>query len=198
MKLLLVRHPPVELADGTCYGHLDAPLAAGWEGWAAHLAALAAKLGEQVVCYTSPAACCRAPADTLGLTVIEDPRLMELNFGDWEGHPWHAIPAGDLSRWQSDIVNEAPPGGEPLADLQRRTRDFLESVRGYNGDGVVAITHGGPIRCLIADALGMPLANLLRIRIAYGSLSTLTLDASGVVVEFVNFKLITGSPLHGA
>jgi hypothetical protein len=37
----------------------------------------------------------------------------------------------------------------------------------------------------------MPLSNLLRLRIDYGSLSTLTLDASGVVVEFVNFKLVT-------
>jgi alpha-ribazole phosphatase len=88
-------------------------------------------------------------------------------------------------------VNEAPPGGEPLADLHRRIRDFLDSMCGYNGDGVIAITHGGPIRCLIADALGMPLANLIRLRIDYGSLSTLTLDTSGVVVEFVNFKLVT-------
>jgi alpha-ribazole phosphatase len=191
LKLLLVRHPPVELVDGTCYGHMDASLAAGWETWAEDLAALAGKLGQQVVCYSSPATRCRIPAHTLGLQVVEDPRLMEMNFGHWEGQPWRRIPARELSKWQSDIVNEVPPGGEPLADLHRRIRDFLDSMCGYNGDGVIAITHGGPIRCLIADALGMPLANLIRLRIDFGSLSTLTLAASGVVVEFVNFKLVT-------
>jgi alpha-ribazole phosphatase len=191
LKLLLARHPPVNLPAGTCYGHTDVSLSPGWEAWAEDLAALSSKLGKQVVCYSSPASRCRSPADALGLQVVEDPRLMEMNFGRWEGCPWRDIPPPELARWRADIVNETPPGGEPLLALHRRAVDFLHSMRGYNGDGVVAITHGGTIRCLIADALGMPLGNLLRLRIEYGSLSTLTLDSSGVVVEFVNFKLVT-------
>lgn len=191
MKLLLARHPPVDLPDGTCYGQSDVPLAPGWQAWAGDLATLAGKLGPQVVCYSSPAARCRAPANALGLQVVADPRLREMNFGHWEGRLWRDIPPAELERWRADIVNESPPGGEPLSALNRRVQDFLHGMRGYNGDGVVAITHGGPIRCLIADALGMPLGNLLRLRIEFGSLSTLTLDAGDIVVEFVNFKLIT-------
>lgn len=191
VKLLLTRHPPVEIEPGTCYGHSDVPLASGWEMWARDVAKLCKKLGEQVVCYSSPVSRCRIPASALGLDVIEDPRLMEMNFGQWEGLRWRDIPPAEFTAWQSDIVNRVLPGGESLGALNDRVKNFFASIRGVNSDAVIAISHGGPIRCLLADALGMPLSNLFRLRVDPGSLSTLTLDSGGVVVEFVNFKLLS-------
>ncbi len=193
VKLLLTRHPPVGIESGICYGRSDVPLAPGWETWAGDVAKLCTKLGEQVVCYSSPASRCRIPADALGLEVIEDPRLMEMNFGQWEGHRWQDIPPAEFGAWQADIVHRAPPDGEPLIALNDRVKDFFGSMRGINGDAVIAITHGGPIRCLLADVLGMPLPNLFRLRVDPGSLSTLTLDSGGAVVEFVNFKLLSAN-----
>ncbi len=190
VKLLLTRHPPVSIETGICYGRSDVPLASGWETWARDLAKLCTKLGDQVVCYSSPASRCRIPAEALGLDVVEDPRLREMNFGQWEGRRWRDISPAEFRTWQTDIVNRAPPDGEPLIALDDRVKDFFGSMRGINGDAVIAITHGGPIRCLLADALGMPLPNLFRLRVDPGSLSTLTLEPDDAVVEFVNFKLL--------
>ena len=114
MKLMLVRHPPVDLADGTCYGRLDAPLTAGWRTWAKDVAVLADKLGRQVVCYSSPASRCRVPAQALGLQVVEDPRLMEMNFGhvpDYEIVPFGILGPEDD---QSESLDFAPDAQSPL------------------------------------------------------------------------------------
>ena len=193
MKLLLTRHPPVDIESGICYGQSDVPLAPGWETWARDVAMLCTKLGQQVVCYSSPASRCRIPADVLGLEVIEDPRLMEMNFGRWEGFRWKDISPAELKAWQADIVNRSVPDGEALIALDERVKEFFATLRGINGDAVIAITHGGPIRCLLAHVLGMPLPNLFRLRIDPGSLSTLTLDSGTAVIEFVNFKLLSAN-----
>lgn len=41
----------------------------------------------------------------------------------------------------------------------------------------------------LAAVLGMPVAHLFRLRVDMGSVSTVTLDGGGDVVEFVNLRL---------
>jgi broad specificity phosphatase PhoE len=65
----------------------------------------------------------------------------------------------------------------------------MDAARGVDAGAVVAITHGGPIRCMLAAALGMPVAHLFRLRVDMGSVSAVTLDGGGDVVEFVNLRL---------
>ena len=42
-QVALLRHPPVSLPAGTCYGRTDIALAPGWESWAVARAADAAR-----------------------------------------------------------------------------------------------------------------------------------------------------------
>jgi broad specificity phosphatase PhoE len=66
---------------------------------------------------------------------------------------------------------------------------FLAAARGVEDDALLVFTHGGPIRCLLAGVLGMPLAHLLRLRVDLGSVTTVTLDGGGDVLEFMNLRL---------
>jgi alpha-ribazole phosphatase len=189
MKLLLIRHPAVAVAAGTCYGASDVPLADGWQGWCDELKSLVDAIDGSVACVSSPLSRCLHPARHLGLDVSPDLRLREMDFGDWEGGLWSDIAVDEIERWNADLMIESPPNGESLGQMHQRTEEFLAAVRGFDGQAMVAVTHGGPIRCILASALGMSVPQMFRLRIDYGSVSTLTLDEGGDVMEFMNLRL---------
>ena len=168
--ILLVRHPAVS-ALGRCYGRLDLALADP-----ASAGALAARILEvsgpfvapdepspgplpvkdgrgrrpKGVVWTSPARRCRDVARLLG-PYREDERLQELDFGTWEGIAWNDVPRDSLDAWARDPLTFASPGGESGRQLVKRVGAFAaECLR----DGDVVITHGGPLRVLLAVLAG--------------------------------------------
>ena len=189
MKLLLIRHPALALASGVCYGAIDVELADGWQPWCEQVKALVNALDGRVACISSPLSRCLQPARYLGHDVSADLRLREMNFGDWEGSAWSDIAVDEISRWNADLMTVAPPNGESLGEVYTRTGEFLAAARGFDGEALVAITHAGPIRCLLATVLGMEASQLFRLRIDLGSVSTVTLGEGGDVLEFMNLRL---------
>jgi alpha-ribazole phosphatase len=104
-----------------------------------------------------------------------DARLMEMNFGAWEGRPWDSVPRRELDAWAADVEGYAPPGGESPRQLRKRVLDFVAGL----GDGEhVLVTHAGVIRLLLAHVAAASIADSLRHAPAYGSLTTLRLPAS--------------------
>lgn len=165
-ELFLMRHPRPDVENGVCYGRTEVPLVAGWE------ADLAARMGELAgvrSIVTSPSVRCREPAewlaDALAVPVEHDERFMELDFGDWDGLRWEAFDGPEARAWAADFVNRAPPGGESLAALAERV---LDGIRAH-GDrpGRLIVTHGGPIRTLLARARGLPLAQCFEIEVDF-------------------------------
>src|SRR3990170_381000 len=81
-------------------------------------------------------------------------RLIELNYGHWEGKLQSDLPALDpagLAERAKDPLRWRPRGGESYADLLARTVDWLA---GLERDTVIA-AHGGIGRCLRAHILGL-------------------------------------------
>ena len=189
MKLLLIRHPAVAVAPGFCYGASDVELADGWQPWCEQVKALVNAIDGDVACVSSPLSRCLHPARYLGRDVSADLRLREMDFGDWEGGTWSDIAVDEISRWNADLMTVAPPNGESLGQMRARSEEFLAAVRGFEGDALVAMTHAGPIRCLLASILGMEPAQLFRLRVDLGSVSTVTLGEGGDVLEFMNLRL---------
>ncbi len=156
MHLILVRHPPVRLPPGLCYGRLDPPLSpAGLADVPALAARLAAHRPARV--WSSPAARClvlaRAVSSMAGAPLVVDARLRELDFGAWEGLAWDCVPREALDRWASDPLGFAPPGGEPGHALLARAGAIVAALRAAAEDAVV-VTHGGPLRLLPALLAG--------------------------------------------
>ncbi len=139
---------------GRCYGRLDLPLADPAD-IPALVAALAPLRGAAI--HTSPLARCRLLAEALaeawGKSAPDaDSRLMEMDFGAWEGRLWDDVPRADLDRWAEDLLGFAPPGGETGAALIARVTDVWRTLQGP----AVVITHGGPLKVLLALAEGRP------------------------------------------
>ena len=149
MKLLLVRHPPPEIAAGLCYGRLDVPARA--DGVRAVAARIVAHGVSQV--WTSPARRCRVVAEATGLPVLVDLRLQELDFGEWEGRAWDEIPRAALDTWAADPENFAPPSGESGAAILARVREVHAALVAADRDCAV-VSHGGPLKLLAALLCG--------------------------------------------
>lgn len=141
MGLTLLRHPRVD-APGICYGQSDVPLANGAED---AIAKTVLQVPQAQRLVSSPSPRCLALAEALSrataLPLTLDPRLLELDFGTWEGRAWSQIPRAESDAWAEDPVTRAPPGGESFGQLQTRVAAALTGlVR------TLVVTHAGPIR----------------------------------------------------
>lgn len=147
MDLTLLRHPPPDVAPGTCYGATDLPLRRFWQ---ARAAALAVSLPRARCVVASPLGRCRALAARIallrGLPLRVDPRWREMDFGAWEGRPWNAIPRAELDAWAADFHTFADHGGESVAALERRVRAALAATPA----GALVVTHAGCIKAALA------------------------------------------------
>ncbi|ALK09764.1 alpha-ribazole phosphatase [Blastochloris viridis] len=170
--LILVRHTHVAGANGLCYGRHEVELAASF---ADEAEAVRAALPAIDAVYTSPAERCRALANRLGHGAIIDPRLHELDFGRWEGKRWDEISRADLDAWGADFVTGSPPGGESLTALAARANAFATEITLRHANNVVvAVTHGGVIRALVARDRGLALAEAFTVEAPPGSVHILT------------------------
>jgi alpha-ribazole phosphatase len=147
VRVVLVRHPAPLIEPGICYGRLDIPIHPD-----ADIAGLARDpaLSGSTIIWTSPARRCRSLADkiaeALSIPLIADPRLLELDFGAWEGKLWDEVPRAELDRWAADPVGFRPPDGESGEELIARVTDFNADL----SRDCVVVSHGGPLRVLSA------------------------------------------------
>jgi alpha-ribazole phosphatase len=108
------------------------------------------------------------------------PAWREINFGAWEGLTYEQIAQNfeQHASFFSDPLHYAAPGGESLADVLRRVHGGLKEITGNacttRGD-VVVVSHGGALRALLCQALGMPLERQWQLRLDPGSLSAIDL-----------------------
>jgi len=107
------------------------------------------------IVLTSPLLRARETADAIGdasgAPVRVDARLVELDYGEWDGLRFSEMPPDALARWRSDPTF-APPGGEALRAVTARIAGFCDEHA--EGPTVVAVSHVSPIKAAVAWALG--------------------------------------------
>ena len=185
MEIYLVRHTAPDVAPGVCYGQSDIALAASFEEeWQQLHSKLPASFDR---IYTSPLQRCTQLARRLSTPqLVEDSRLIELNFGDWEMRAWDDIPPEETASWMDDFVTVTCPNGESYEGLAARVQAFWDQLGQEKVETVAVVAHGGPIRIMLAAALSLPLEHAFRLTISYGSVSLVSRYESIVTVGFVN------------
>ncbi len=195
--LLLVRHGRTDAnAQGILAGRLPGVVLddVGRES----ATALALRLKELPIAHvvTSPlertvqtASLAFAPS----IGVSEDVRLVECDYGDWQGESLAELAKLDL--WK--VVQGNPeemifPNGEAMSEMSRRA---VESIREWDGklsethgSNVIwaAVSHGDVIKAICADALGLPLAKFQRIMIEPASITLISYGEHGSSVVKLN------------
>ncbi len=141
--------------DGLVLGRADPELTEEGHRQAALLgAALAAE--PVVAIRSSPLARGRQTAEAIsaacGVPVTVDERLLEIDWGTWEGRPAGSLAVADVDRWKAD--EGTAPEGESLDSLSRRVESFCVETMEEEGL-VVAVSHVSPIKAATAWALGV-------------------------------------------
>ena len=157
MTLWLVRHGQPLIDAGVCYGALDVPADHAATEQAAQ--ALAAVLPWQCSVVTSTLQRCELLGKVLqglrpDLAYKTDARLVEMNFGCWEGQRWDAIPPEAYARWTADFGKHRFGGQESVSDFMRRVASAWDEVQLARRDAVW-ITHAGVIRAAMLLAQGV-------------------------------------------
>ncbi|WJW75160.1 alpha-ribazole phosphatase family protein [Thiohalobacter sp. IOR34] len=176
----LLRHGETVLG-AVFLGRSDAPLTAA--GRAAMQAALPERPSWQIV-FSSPLQRCADFAGELaqqaGVECRLLPELQEMDFGDWDGRSAQQIQAEDpnaLETFWADPLHRAPPGGETLAGFAERVaRGWRLLLAAAAGRHALLVSHGGVIRVLLCQQLGVPLERLFCWRVPHAGLSRLRLQ----------------------
>jgi probable phosphoglycerate mutase len=156
-RLVLVRHGETDWsAAGRHTGRTDVPLTTRGEEVARALGHRLEQLGVVPVgCLSSPR---RRAVDTarlagLGPDLVVDHRLVELDYGEYEGKTTAEV-RRERPSW--DLFTDGCPGGETFPAAGARADDLLSDLAPEGGEGdVVLVGHGHFSRILAARYLGL-------------------------------------------
>ena len=156
MKLWLVRHATPLVEPGICYGRQDVPADTEATAQCAQLLAKLLPLAIRVV--SSPLQRCEQLAQSLqgqrpDLTYKTDPRLQEMDFGNWEGCAWQDIGQAELQAWTDGFAHHRVGGsGESTMQVMARVATAFDELQGPAD--MLWITHAGVIRAAELIARG--------------------------------------------
>lgn len=178
MRLQLLRHLPVCLPEGVCYGASDIDAQPLTDGDLDRVQA--SLLATPTLMVSSPLRRCRVLADALSPSAVVtrfDSRLQEMNFGAWELQRWDDIDRQQIDDWAAAPWDYCPPGGERANDLRDRCLaalvEALDEARRRHLTQLLIVTHGGPIRVIRGHLLALPQQDWLDGSCAPGALFSL-------------------------
>ena len=176
IRIYAFRHGPVNVS-GVCYGQLDVePSLSGHTALAQIQSDLKAIPRVDAV-WASPLERCRTIAVAFGGAHRLDDRLMEVNFGRWEGMSWteiHEAYPTEMQRWGDDWYTVAPPRGESAKMLESRVKAWLNGLE--SGTHLV-FTHAGVIRALRVLCLKQSWEAAMNASVAYLGVEMFTFNA---------------------
>jgi alpha-ribazole phosphatase len=186
--LWIWRHPRVALAAGRCIGRTDLSLdLRRARRLARQVRAVVRRESLPREVWTSPLKRCAQVGQALariGLRHRVDERLLELDFGRWDGLGWGEIDHAEVAAWEADLLHNAPGGGESLERLMGRVRSFLAET----SEPRLVIGHAGWMQALmLLDGLP-PTADRWPPPPAHGSLLRWTLDTERIPSHYAMLR----------
>ena len=191
--LVMIRHAMTAWNEaGRIQGQTDVPL-----GERGRRALDGRRLPERFGSYrvhSSPLARAVETAVLLGLgTPVIDGRLMEMDWGEWEGETRASVAAADacgVARNEARGPEFRPPGGESPREVQARVAAWARSVA-RSPSGVVAITHKGVIKAMMGLARAWDLTGKSPVRLDWSCAHCFRFDprAGAFVLDEPNIRL---------
>ena len=181
--VLLVRHGPTEWnASGRIQGHVDIDLSPGGRAQVARWRLPAAWAEARVL--SSPLGRARETAAILtGRTPAIDPRLIEMDWGRFQGRRLSELRAGApdaMAANEARGLDFRPPGGESPREVCARLQTLLAELAA-DPRPVVAVCHKGVIRAGLVLATGWDMRSRPPVRLSRGVGCALWCDPDGRV-----------------
>lgn len=108
-------------------------------------------------CVSSPLSRCCLPAEAFcqkhNLDIVIEPKIMEMNFGDWDGLPYDklwSLPRPNIGDFWQSPFQHTPTNGESFEQFVSRIDSWWQLfVKNIEQDTLV-MTHAGVIKVLLA------------------------------------------------
>lgn len=179
----LLRHGETENGNRYC-GSTDYPLTQ--HGWIQLWNTIEKKPLQWQQIITSPLKRCANFAHALGqrnsIPVMQDARIQEIHFGDWEDQSAAELmqaSADDLSRFWHNPLSYPPPNAEHLLDFEVRVLSaWYEIQQRFAGKRVLLITHSGVIRVIVCHIQRHPLERLLEFEVSHAEIKQISIEHS--------------------
>jgi broad specificity phosphatase PhoE len=196
VKLLLIRHGETDYnVKKRLQGQMDTPLNTRGEEQAAVLGLFLENEPIDAV-YSSPLKRAARTAEIIAalhkpaLSVVCDPQLMEVDFGEWNGMLMSTIfesNGTDFRRWREDH-DFAVPQGESINMLIQRMDGFRERfLADHPGQTVAVVAHGGVLQALIIHLMQMkPKLSWPFFRMENTSVTEIQVDKNSAFIERLN------------
>lgn len=117
-----------------------------------------------------------------GIELLIAEGLQEYDFGDWDGQVFEEVyqqMPEHADRFWRDPEHNPPPKGETLHQFKQRITTELEALLLRPEQKILIVTHGGVIRGIIAEMLGVSPEHWGRIRLDYAKFTQLKYDYDG-------------------
>jgi probable phosphoglycerate mutase len=196
-RLAILRHGPTAWNEaGRIQGHSDQPLSPAGAAQVARWR-LPAELADWRW-YRSPLRRAAMTAAILGhADAAAEARLIEMNWGDWEGVRLAELRArlgAKMTAMEDRGLDFRPPGGESPRDVQARLAPFLARL-GAARERAVAVAHKGVIRALYAAARCWPMTGRSPEKLREPCYHVFAIDPQGRPrIEALNCPLLPEAP----
>ena len=192
--LVAIRHAPTEWnAAKRLQGRTDIALSA--EGIAAAKTWRADRAWDAYRVLASPLKRAQETARLLfpDRNVVLEPRLMEMDFGAWEGKSLsdlRATPGAAAEERENLGLDFSAPGGETPRQVQARLQPLLNEIAAA-GVPTVVVTHKAVLRALLALATGWTFLGKPPAKLKPDTAHLFRLDSAGKIsVERMNVSLL--------
>ncbi len=130
-------------------------------------------------------------AGALGLQPQIAADLIEVDFGDWTERTLAELePLEAWKQWNQFRSTLRIPNGETMPEVQTRMMRAIERLfREFPSGRLALVSHGDPIRTVIAHCLGLPLDFLMRFEISPASVSIVEINTWGPRVQCINVEV---------
>jgi alpha-ribazole phosphatase/probable phosphoglycerate mutase len=190
MRIYLLRHGETawNAQDNRYCGRTDLPLSTAGQLQGAAAARALADVTLAAI-YVSPLRRSRETGELIAgagsRPIVEDARLLEIDFGAWEGLTAAEIAVADpvgRAAWLADpTATRAGGTGETGHEVGERMADFFRDLgRSSPAVAVAVVGHNTANRLFLAASLGAPLASYRRLTLGNASISTVELSDSGM------------------
>jgi len=127
------------------------------------------------------------------IPALAEPRLNEMNFGDWEMRHHRDLQRDDAQNyaaWCSDWQNVIPNNGEGFQRFAQRVSEFSESIKAlqHNDENILIVSHQGVLSLFLAMMLNMPPASLWHFVIEQGTWSAVEIHNDFVTLRTLNSR----------
>ena len=129
-----------------------------------------------------------------GREVIRDERLIEADFGNWEGKTMEEFIEEDAALWANwmndPLTSRAGGTGETGKEIIERVDAFFQAAQQkHDASTILVVAHNGINRLYMAHKLGMPLRKYRSLVQENSSVTLFTLDETGeLVLKLLNSK----------